>query len=54
MICAPRAQWVFMTSYSAGVKGPGLFKISSGMEIFPTSCSAEALTISADRAAVRG
>lgn len=26
MICAPRAQWVFMTSYSAGVKEPGFIQ----------------------------
>ena len=34
-----------MISYSSEVSLPGLFKISSGMDIFPISCSAEAFAI---------
>ena len=41
-ISAPMVVWVFMISNSSGVNLPGLFKMLSGMDSFPRSCSVEA------------
>lgn len=48
------ALWVFMISNSSAVSLPGLLRISSGMEILPMSWRAEALTMTAIWAGVRG
>jgi len=38
-ISYPSPGWVFMVSISSQSKGPGLFRMASGMPILPTSCS---------------
>ena len=41
-MATPLVVWLFMTSYSWGVRGPGLVSTESGMVILPTSWRMEA------------